>query len=338
MIDKEVLEEFWSELESSHKSLSQGEYKVYKTEFKFYDKEILLTVDYKHCRHLLIEIPNEIDIVEDKHSKGLSLLSHPLQETDGTRKNYIDLVCKYKEFNDMFSHLIVDILKEIEENPANINKSCLDIISKWRQFFKLLGGRILPLKVIVGLIGELYYLEKIFRRNGNLVEFWTGPDKSRHDFYYNNIALEIKTTSISKGRFFVIHGVKQLLKPVDGELFLCTLVLEKVPSNGITLNDLVDKIMGYTIDQSKFLSKLLQVGYDYSMKEEYEKDQFKIIEDESFIYYVDDLFPKIIPNTFLEGNLPNLVIDIEYKIDLSGKPPDPLNNEEIEKLLTKITE
>ena len=338
MIDKELLEEAWSELEQDSNILAPGEYKVYKTDFKMYDKEILLTLDSNYRRHLLIEIPNEFKIVEDKQSRGLSLLAHDLQEINGRKRNYIDLLCNFTEFNEIFSHLIVDILKEIQKDPSNVNKTCLDLIYKWRQFFNLLGRRVLSLTLVVGLIGELYYLEKLVKRNGNLIQYWSGPDKSRHDFLYKNIALEIKTTTLTKGRFFSIHGVKQLLSPIDGELYICTLVLEKVNSEGITLTDLVEKILSYPINTSEFLSKLLQIGYDYNMKDEYEDDKFKIVENESFIYKVDEVFPKIVPNTFLEGNLPNFVIDIEYVIDLSGEPPKPLNEEETEKLLKIITE
>jgi len=338
LIDKEILEEFWSELEQSPNLLSKGEYKVYETDFDIYDNEILLTLDSNHRRHLLIEIPNELVVVEDNQSKGLALLPHTLQEIDGRIRNYIDLVCNFTEFNEIFSHLIVDILKEIQKKPSDINKTCLDLIFKWRQFFKLIGKRILPLNLIVGLIGELYYLEKLIKRNGNLLQYWSGPDKSRYDFLYKNIALEVKTTTISKGRLFSIHGVKQLLNPENGELYLCTLTLERVRSDGITLTDLVNKILSYPINTSQFLSKLLQLGYDYNRKEEYENDKFKIAEDEAFIYKVDEAFPKIVPNTFLEGDLPNLVIDIDYLIDLSGEPPTPLNENEEEELLKLLTE
>jgi len=338
MIDKEEIEEAWSELEQDTNQLSHGEYKVYKTEFIDYDKEILLTIDSNFLRHLLIEIPVEIKIVEDTQSKGLALLSHKLQEIDGHYKKYIDLICKYTEFNEVFSHLIVDLLNQLQNNPEDMNKTCLDLIYKWRQFFKLLGKRLLPLKVIIGLFGELWYLEKLIKRNGNLIQYWSGPDNSRHDFLYKNIALEVKATTLNKGRFFSINGIKQLLNPLDGELFLCTLILEKVKSEGMTLTDLVDKILNYPIDKAQFLSKLLQIGYDYNIKEEYEHDKFKVIEEASFIYKVDEVFPKIIPNTFLEGKLPNFVLDIKYIIDLSGVPPTPLNDEEKEGLIKSLTE
>ena len=338
MIDKEKIEDAWSELEQDTNHLSSGEYKVYKTEFIDYEKEILLTIDSNFLRHLLIEIPVEIKIVEDKQSKGLALLSHKLQEIDGHYKKYIDLVCKFTEFNEVFSHLIVDLLNQLQDNPEDVNKTCLDLIYKWRQFFKLLGKRILPLKVIIGVFGELWYLEKIVKRNGNLIQYWSGPDNSRHDFLHKNIALEVKASTLTKGRFFSINGVKQLLNPLNGELYLCTLVLEKVKSDGKTLTDLVDKILDYPIDKSNFLSKLLQIGYDYNVKEEYERDMFKVVEEESFIYKVDETFPKIIPNTFLEGKLPNFVLDINYIIDLSGDPPTPLNEDETEGLLKLLTE
>ena len=42
MIDKEKIEDAWSELDQDTNHLSSGEYKVYKTEFIDYKKEILL--------------------------------------------------------------------------------------------------------------------------------------------------------------------------------------------------------------------------------------------------------------------------------------------------------
>ena len=58
------------------------------------------------------------------------------------------------------------------------------------------GGLLPPENEIVGLLGELLFVEQITKNNSALWEGWYGQDKKIKDFSYGNVNVEVKSSSI----------------------------------------------------------------------------------------------------------------------------------------------
>lgn len=334
MININELNQYWDKLLGQFSNIESNEYKVIETDLIINNQPILLGFDTSFHRHVLIEVPNDSKIMEDRKSEGVKIISHELMDQKTLRK-FIDIACLMNNLYTLFSYFLIELLNQIEKNPKEINKTCLVVLSQWRNFFHGNRNILLSEKQLAGLFGELWFLKKLVQINPNVLEYWTGPEASRFDFDTLKIALEIKTTLNKKGRFFKISGIDQLDCPPDKKLYLAALKIEKI-ANGISIPELVLSILNIIPNKAEFLSKLCNIGYDYYNQTNYENIKFNIINNEERIYYVDDDFPKITPKSFVGDNLPNKIISLKYEIDLSSEPPNPLDEQSKDQLIINI--
>ena len=92
----------------------------------------------------------------------------------------------------------------------------------------------------MGLIGELLFLKNIlFEKYGieKSIEGWSGQDRTRKDFSYEDKWYEAKAISFNKDTV-AISSLEQLDSEISGELAI--ILLEKMSPSylGVTLNQL----------------------------------------------------------------------------------------------------
>jgi len=127
------------------------------------------------------------------------------------------------------------------------------------------------------------------------------------------------------GRFHSISGHLQLEAPEGGSLHLVTLKWESIPEGSYSLESLVKKIVGNSgIHAHKFMQKLDEFGYRPGEDPEVDNRTFNLLEERC--YEVDDTIPRIVSDTFKGGELPAGILRIEYTIDLTNEPPNPLSD------------
>lgn len=295
---------------------------------------ILLGLDIQRRRHLLIPVAQNTRITSDRRSSGVQIVAHPLLDRD-TLQPFVDLVCLKPHLQELFSILVNEILDLLKKDSSKPDQTCRQVLDRWRELLEREPSGLLGIEKLVGLFGELWFLREMVKRNPNAVRYWTGPRGSRHDFSVGTLAIEVKSTLSRRGRFVEIHGHEQLEPPEHGELYLTILKLEQVPALGESLPELVESIVQQGGDRYTLLNLMAQVDVGLLTLDEYKDIRFRL--NENRIYEVKDDFPRITPNSFLDGTLPNGVIKLTYQIDLSTEPPIPLDSSAVVQLFTELS-
>ena len=146
--------------------------------------------------------------------------------------------------------------------------------------------------------------------NDNTIE-WTAVNAGSHDIESYESSYEVKSTVKRYGATITIAGQHQLQSLKRLQLYFCRLEQSK---NGISINDMKDRLVADGYDKDKLEQQLYQLGYEKgtSIREE----KYKVLE--KIKYEVDDTFPKITKASFKDNHIPESVIQITYTIDLDG--------------------
>ena len=319
------LKDSWQILENT--PLSPGDYRVREVpEIQFPAGHLLFAVDEHRYRHVLIPVPAGFKVEEDRISSGVQIVSHNL--VDGKRlKSFLDLVCLKPHLHELFSIVGSEMLEQLVVDSSRPDRVCQQVLSRWRDLLAAVPSARPSMETLVGLYGELWYLREFIRLNAAVLDCWSGPSRSRHDFVKNTTALEVKTTRSRQGRFVEIHGHTQLEPPIDGQLYLAILKLEETTGNGEALNSLVESIIALGADRATLLTRLNTAGLNPLDLATYSEPVFQILENR--IYQVEAGFPRITAASFLEGKLPAGILKLDYQLDLTGEPPFPLSLEAV---------
>lgn len=183
----------------------------------------------------------------------------------------------------------------------------------WKRLFKPNHGNLTEIEVM-GLIGELLFLRDVMIPSKGAeaaLESWTGPEKTRKDFSFDNEWHEIKT--ISYGRESVhISSIEQLDGSDEGYLVVYSLERMSPSFNGIKLNALVDDLASMlqtAQNKETFIAKLDLYGFSYSV--EYDNLVYDL--KSTCSYHVNtECFPRVTREL-----LPDSIIKVQYDILLS---------------------
>lgn len=228
---------------------------------------------------------------------------------------------KYLEFKQLSSYdqrifiqVMQDVINSVES--SNIEKTVQAIkeaLSKWSAFFKRNDEMLLSAVEQQGLYGELYVLNKLLSINSDAVHWWTGSNKETHDFYFDDNALEVKTSSKVGPDKVMISNEYQLDDfGVGGNLHLMFIKLKKSDADGERLSQIVDRICEKISESDKaiFEEKLLKACYLYDMPELYTYC-FRVRDERCYI--VENGFPRIIATNTNDG-----IGSVKYELSLDA--------------------
>ena len=200
------------------------------------------------------------------------------------------------------------------------------IASAARRFSNLLASRsLLPSEKVLGLLGELWVLERLLQADGSsALSCWTGPEGEDHDFRRGSTELEVKSTTRQR-REHVINGVKQLEPSPGRELHVLSLQFAAASSGeGSSLPEAIERALTLLESdpdaRTRFEDTLEQkFGYRDSDAPLY-PDRFQL-RSEPALVHVDEDCPRILPNRFADAVTPGLssrVRLLSHEIDLEG--------------------
>lgn len=168
---------------------------------------------------------------------------------------------------------------------------------------------------IKGLIGELVFLsEHLFPKIGTLkaISSWSGAEKTRKDFAFDNEWFEVKTIDFGKESVH-ISSIEQLDSPVDGNLIVFQVERMAEEFDGISLNKLVRSIIGQVKsvnEKDMLLSKLKDYNYSYHPK--YDEYVYELRSTNK--YCVNSEFPRIsrsnIPVAIAKASFDLLLVEL----------------------------
>ena len=184
-------------------------------------------------------------------------------------------------------------------------------LDSWITFFKKNKNKRLSKEEVIGLFGELIFLEKIldFTEDNDFIWSWKGPFGDSQDFIRNNKYIEIKTSTSQSNKNVHISSEFQLDSEGKDFLYLANILIEESES-GRSLKQIIGDVKKrLNSEQQNFFKDLLAaIKVDEKKLSEYkEKYSLKKIN----IYEIKDEFP-VIANSQIDGALSN----IEYEVDL----------------------
>lgn len=183
----------------------------------------------------------------------------------------------------------------------------------------------------VGLLGELLFLEFLIHQigAGPATSSWQGPLSEEHDFTFDYVHIEVKTTS-SERRRHVIHGLDQLVPLRGVPLSVLSIQLTRTaPDGGRTLSQVVAQVRtiagGHQVAVDAMLSSF---GWHDDDADLY--STFWALRSQPRGYDVKGDFPAMTPG-LVGPVVPNfaLVSEVSYRVDLTDLHhdalPDPIS-------------
>ncbi|UFT00329.1 PD-(D/E)XK motif protein [Nocardia huaxiensis] len=333
MLSRDELDRHWRKLEAEPTSKERS-FRVADLPVETIHGPVAAAVDTAGSRHLLVPIESHQLVRKGMDGPVLQLRGRPL-ESANLYQNYADLTCLLGSFNGVFTTLCVDVLKEVSKFRSNPLKGLYTALDTWRTLLRTSGGPLTEPQA-AGLFAELLVLQRMLSISSSAHRFWRGPTGHRHDFASAAVALEVKSSLATEGRRVRVHGLDQLDIPRGGSLQLAWFRLERLDSDGITLQQLVEAVLTAADDESAVLASLAEVGYRASDSAHYSEMRFMVSEERW--YQVDSDFPRLTNQMLDSAGVPVSVQDVEYTIDLSSEQPAPVAEAEIRRHLYAMIE
>ena len=309
----------WQQVEEARPS---GDELVARQALPSLTDKVLVAVDARGRRHVLVALSGDDEPFREKGSRGLTTETRDLALADHAATRYITLRCE-----DVAGHSMLDLIGgEIAEQVASVAGTPAEIVSKvlarWRRFWGQLPTQILTYEEQIGLFSELWFLAYwLIPAVGprEALSWWRGPMGARHDFEQTGLSIEAKGTASIRGRVFSVGSINQLEPPESGQLLLFGMRVREEGGASNTLPALVnvcrELASAHGDAEGALETALISVGYVASHEDEYAKVRWRVVEDVLFDVRSD--FPRLTPASF-SGGLPAGVEEVEFSINLGG--------------------
>ena len=269
---------------------------VIPTPYLLDGKEILLGKRYEG--HLIALFPNmndrqDIPAGEVKLSNGFQISMQTFMDPKSKKNLHFTELSNVGNIDvTLFGAFLDELLTLIEEENGLLVEEISNLLAKWKNMLSLDTEKVMSLKSVVGLFGELLLLDYLVNvKKIPALENWVGPNGNRHDFEFFRHSIEVKSTTVKNGSDIHVSGETQL-EPYPGKTVAILRIKLEIEPNGHSLPDLVERIIAsHSINIGKFQAKLLKVGYQRDKDHHYRNLCFRAIEFQ--IIPVDSKFPRI---------------------------------------------
>ena len=232
-------------------------------------------------------------------------------DIDGMTHNVIFLFTREQCMDEHYGTLCLDFLRF--ENRERISNNPLEWYQEWSELL----GNAKRTKMIFDVIGEMKVLTELIKKNYQVN--WESINHNTYDISTNNELFEVKTSTKKTETFITIHNQYQLGPVENGILYIIFVRVERNDS-GESIDSLYNELvsLGYNLEHvDEYLN---EIGYG---KGKYER-QVKYLVHEIRKYKVDDRFPRITKESFVDDQLLERVVKFEYTISLDGLDYDSL--------------
>ncbi len=309
----------WQQVEQARPS---GDELVARQALPSLTDKVLLAIDARGRRHVLVALSGDDEPFRDKSSRGLTIETQNLVLPDQDAVRYITLRCEEVAGHSMLSLIGAEIAEQVMIAGATPAEIVSKVLARWRRFWGQLPPQILTHEEQIGLFSELWFLAywlipAVGPREALLR--WRGPMGARHDFEHTSLSVEAKGTASTRGRVFSVGSINQLEPPESGRLLLFGMRVREEGGASNTLPALVrvcrERASAHGHAEGALETALISAGYVASHEDEYAKVRWRVVED--VLFGVRGDFPRLTPASF-GGGLPAGVEEVEFKINLSG--------------------
>ncbi len=226
---------------------------------------------------------------------------------NGVQKKVVYLFVENGEpVSHIFGAMAFHFLKK--ENRETIRKDPFSWFDEWRTMV----GETKKSKMIYDVIGEMSIL--LYLQEKGKKPSWDSINKGTFDITTNSEIYEVKTTQYKYNDCITIHSQFQLdYKKANKPVYIAFVKLE-ANNTGESIQSLFDKLLSAGYPKEPMSSYLDSNGY-YEGKADRNR-QYLI--HEIRLYCVDDDFPKITSESFVDSKIPNGIVKYEYVVSLTG--------------------
>lgn len=225
----------------------------------------------------------------------------------GIQSNYLMLISAFEEYRYEFATVCAAMITPGENGKDR--KALIETpLAWWKKWKELMGNNIKERKTY-SIIAEMYVLG--YKLSQDPSAEWTASRMGSHDIECSQASCEVKSTRKRYGAQIIVSGQHQLFhgKP----LYLYFLRMEE-SRDGVSINDMKDKLIGQGYDAIKLETELQRIGFERGASARNIK--YKILEKRE--YAVDSSFPRITNESFKDNHLPMGITHIEYTVDLDA--------------------
>lgn len=250
---------------------------------------------------------------------GLIIEYQLFGEAGFDKNNFILIECNTAAYLNNYTEILTEILEIYDNSKNHLVEIIHKVISKWRHFLGEPKDDILSEENIVGLIGELLFLNKLIKIHGaNALTIWKA-DKGEEDFINSEKILEVKTSLRGKHEH-IINGIDQLLiNPKKQKNILSILLTKSKSESSISLPSLINKCADlYENDPENldlFYKKIKQRGYDSRDQQLY--FDFTYDYQRGGYFEVNNSFPKLTTDELISP-LNSRISKVRYTLDFEG--------------------
>ncbi|MFJ5611938.1 PD-(D/E)XK motif protein [Streptomyces sp. NPDC093221] len=313
---RELLEGLWDRLDRQALMETEGAMITTALEAGTPHGALRLGRDADGQRHLLVPIGSSDRVDDDLRSAGIHLTTRTLSSDDELPVRYADIACRRHDLAGTFTGLVADLTGLIAVNPDRAPSLIVRTLHAWRL---LLGGTSSRWTVprLAGLFAELVVLEDLLEVDPRAVRAWLGPLGCPQDFRGAHHAIEVKGTVAAEGRIVHIHGADQLETPENGTLALVWMrVTESTGPGARSIPEILAACREKIGDLGALETRLAALVLPES--DEGPMGGTRFLPTEQRWYEVVGDFPRVVPQSFVDGAVPTGVHGLEYQIDLDA--------------------
>lgn len=180
----------------------------------------------------------------------------------------------------------------------------------WQNWRQLLGNAVVDVTAY-SVLGEMLAVEHLLRLG--VKPEWKGPAGGSVDIEAPSAWYEVKSTLTRYDMRVHIAGQFQLAAPADRKLFLVHQRFE--PSReGVSVDAVAGRLAALGADRHRLEGLLETCSLEPGSSAR--TDTYKLLDSRRFT--VDAAFPRITPDSFTAGALPQGIVKLDYLVDLSG--------------------
>ncbi|OHX50692.1 PD-(D/E)XK motif protein [Cytobacillus oceanisediminis] len=222
----------------------------------------------------------------------------------GEERNLLMLVSDHPNLYEDFAIICAGFLEKvldaesyqiIQQNP----------ISWWYSMKELMGNANVE-KEAYSVLAEMLSYYYLLKQNKEVS--WVGPFGGSVDFDCNDGLYEVKSTLARYGSQITINSQYQLTAD-----FLLFYRFEPA-ANGISIQDMVTKLVEMNVEESEIEGALRKLKY--LVGSEVRTKSYRLLEVKKYI--INENFPRITPEIFIGGQIPQHISGLIYKLDLEG--------------------
>jgi hypothetical protein len=248
---------------------------------------------------------NDKDICEESTNAMIS--TRKVRLVNGDQIKLLLLTCYDEEYRNEFA-LLCETFVCPGENDELRKRLLDDPLAWWDKWIGLLGDR-KSNKKCYDIIAEMIILQKLFEKDKTT--FWAAQEKGSHDIECNSASYEVKSTIKKSDLNVTISSQHQLFS--EKPLFLAFVRMEK-STEGVSINDMEKMLINGGYDKDFITRYLNDSGFYKGSRIRDEK--YKVLEIRK--YTVDDEFPKITKESFVNGQFPESIIKLIYTINIAN--------------------